>query len=346
MSARWLWLVAKSRQDPTMMPTMMTTAESVAITETVMDGAATNGEDLWKRIPDPYDFVSDNPILRQLRGTEHHLLIGAAYPERVTAAILRQRRINGEFLTASEFCEQMANDAGPPAPPAPEPLESQPTNDTTASVPTTVRKIVLFDLRRPVDLSQLLQSELCGNRLSSEETESLLPTGRVTHQRWYPVIDRVRCTGCGECVNFCIFGVYGIGADGLPRVIQPDACRPGCPPCARVCPCQAILFPHCDEPEISGETPPLVTISEDKTSARKKNTPSNGDDHENHAGHDTASEAERVHKLALAERGRCDRERNRPRPPIPAESREETISRWMLELDALDADEPDAAENR
>ncbi len=29
-------------------------------------------------------------------------------------------------------------------------------------------------------------------------------------RRWYPVIDFGRCTNCLECIDFCLFGVYGI----------------------------------------------------------------------------------------------------------------------------------------
>ena len=29
-------------------------------------------------------------------------------------------------------------------------------------------------------------------------------------RRWYPVIDYSRCTNCMECIDFCLFGVYGV----------------------------------------------------------------------------------------------------------------------------------------
>ena len=31
-----------------------------------------------------------------------------------------------------------------------------------------------------------------------------------TPRRWYPVIDYDRCTNCMECIDFCLFGVYGV----------------------------------------------------------------------------------------------------------------------------------------
>jgi NAD-dependent dihydropyrimidine dehydrogenase PreA subunit len=70
--------------------------------------------------------------------------------------------------------------------------------------------------------------------------------------RWYPVVDNTKCTACLECVNYCLFGVYAIGSDSLPFVDQPDACRDGCPACARVCPSQAIMFPLYEDQTIAG----------------------------------------------------------------------------------------------
>ena len=70
--------------------------------------------------------------------------------------------------------------------------------------------------------------------------------------RWYPIIDASKCTACLECVNYCLFGVYAIGEDSHPHVDQPDACRDGCPACARVCPSQAIMFPLYEDRVIAG----------------------------------------------------------------------------------------------
>jgi len=61
--------------------------------------------------------------------------------------------------------------------------------------------------------------------------------------RWYPVLDPDRCTHCGQCVDFCLFGVYE-RREGRVTVVHPDNCKPGCPACARVCPDGAIMFPH------------------------------------------------------------------------------------------------------
>jgi len=71
-------------------------------------------------------------------------------------------------------------------------------------------------------------------------------------RRWYPVIDLSRCTNCLECIDFCLFGVYGIDAQETILVEQPDNCRQGCPACSRVCPENAILFPQHKTPTIAG----------------------------------------------------------------------------------------------
>ena len=55
-----------------------------------------------------------------------------------------------------------------------------------------------------------------------------------------------------ECIDFCLFGVYGV--DGLDTILveQPDNCRKGCPACSRVCPENAIIFPQHKSPAIAG----------------------------------------------------------------------------------------------
>lgn len=82
------------------------------------------------------------------------------------------------------------------------------------------------------------------------EDKELLPED--TRRRWYPVIDYTRCTNCMECIDFCLFGVYGV--DSLDRILveEQDNCKKGCPACSRVCPENAIIFPHHKTPAIAG----------------------------------------------------------------------------------------------
>ncbi len=89
------------------------------------------------------------------------------------------------------------------------------------------------------------------NETSSKDEELLAGIGR----RWYPVVDYSRCRRCLQCLNFCLFGVYALDKDGTLRVARPDACRDGCPACARLCPTGAIIFPMCSDPLIAGAMP-------------------------------------------------------------------------------------------
>jgi len=59
---------------------------------------------------------------------------------------------------------------------------------------------------------------------------------------WFPVIDYSRCTSCGQCADFCLFGVYE-KRDGKVLVVSPKGCKSNCPACARICPQTAIVFP-------------------------------------------------------------------------------------------------------
>jgi Pyruvate/2-oxoacid:ferredoxin oxidoreductase delta subunit len=73
-----------------------------------------------------------------------------------------------------------------------------------------------------------------------------------TRRRWYPVIDYSRCTNCMECIDFCLFGVYGLDDHERILVEQQDNCKKGCPACSRVCPANAIIFPEHKTPGIAG----------------------------------------------------------------------------------------------
>lgn len=59
---------------------------------------------------------------------------------------------------------------------------------------------------------------------------------------WFPTIDYERCTTCGQCADFCLFGVYEKTTDKV-VVVNPEGCKNNCPACARICPHTAIVFP-------------------------------------------------------------------------------------------------------
>ena len=69
---------------------------------------------------------------------------------------------------------------------------------------------------------------------------------------WYPVLDYSRCTNCGQCHDFCLFGVYEKDPEGKVLVTHPERCKNNCPACARICPETAIIFPKVGEAPING----------------------------------------------------------------------------------------------
>lgn len=83
---------------------------------------------------------------------------------------------------------------------------------------------------------------------------------------WYPVIDTSRCTLCGKCAKFCLFGVYKFDRKSL-KVVNPLSCKNNCPACGRLCPESAIIFPRLPEnTSLSGAEP-----GEEIKSAGKEN---------------------------------------------------------------------------
>ena len=70
---------------------------------------------------------------------------------------------------------------------------------------------------------------------------------------WFPVIDYDRCKNCMQCMNFCLFGVYGLSESELVQVINPVGCKTNCPACARMWPHTAIIFPKYTESPINGD---------------------------------------------------------------------------------------------
>ena len=108
-----------------------------------------------------------------------------------------------------------------------------------------------------MDGSGRLDSDANGNAtapVSHESPLGIVPLRIDEHpqRRWYPVIDYSRCTNCMECIDFCLFGVYGVDRGETILVEQPDNCRKGCPACSRVCPENAIMFPQHKTPAIAG----------------------------------------------------------------------------------------------
>jgi NAD-dependent dihydropyrimidine dehydrogenase PreA subunit len=113
-----------------------------------------------------------------------------------------------------------------------------PTNDTALGPPVEIKSA-------PAEPPSPALSETPHSALR-------IPHSDEPERRWYPVIDYSRCTNCMECIDFCLFGVYGVDKVETILVEQPDNCRKGCPACSRVCPENAIIFPQHKTPTIAG----------------------------------------------------------------------------------------------
>ena len=107
----------------------------------------------------------------------------------------------------------------------------------------------------------------------TDTAEAPAVTGAPPRQPWYPVIDRERCVNCGQCRQYCLFGVYTTRATGTVEVAQPLRCKPGCPACARLCPRQAIIFPFCPDPPINGDLPDAAATAATGTAASAASPP-------------------------------------------------------------------------
>jgi len=92
------------------------------------------------------------------------------------------------------------------------------------------------------------------NRPHAPATAAAGPAANTadTWKPWFPVIDLARCTNCMQCLSFCLFDVYGVGADSTLRVENPANCKVNCPACSRVCPEVAIMFPKYHAGPIDG----------------------------------------------------------------------------------------------
>lgn len=60
---------------------------------------------------------------------------------------------------------------------------------------------------------------------------------------WYPIIDEVKCIGCGLCATTCGRGVYKYDyKNKKSKVVNPLNCMVACQTCANLCPAGAIFF--------------------------------------------------------------------------------------------------------
>ena len=196
-------------------------------------------------IPHLYDLAPDGPAFERLRAVAGDLVVFSWLYPRAAFWVLDANGIKGRLGSASFLVPGDLEE--PPSRPAQSPQ----------------RTMWCLDLRthnRPEPF--LEQIERIATLTVEPPPESVRvdvgwPPPQVleaARARWYPVVDFGRCTNCLECLNFCLFGVYGLGPGNSILIEQPDACRPGCPACSRICPQGAIMFPQHADPAIAGDS--------------------------------------------------------------------------------------------
>ena len=235
-------------------------------------------------IPHLYDLTADHPGMLFLKSVPGDLVVLSWLYPRASRWILDRNGIGGQEgvseLKSAE--EEEAED---------EDEQFQPSENAIGALNPPKRKIYTIDLRvrdsadeflaeikriaqstavqtvdlmgwiggnpQPQQLQQYLNPQKNGNgHVSAPDNGDgnghAIDNGAPVKRRWDPVIDYSRSTNCMECIDICLFGVYGV--DGADRILveQQDNCKKGCPACSRVCPENAIIFPGHKTPGIAG----------------------------------------------------------------------------------------------
>ena len=246
-------------------------------------------------IPNLYDLSHDHTGMLFLQGIRGDVVVLSWLFPRATQWILDRSGVKGKagtvFLVGDDD-EEEDEDAS---------AEKHPDAIGTLDVPdrliysvdlrastdaqeflTEIRRIAEVTSTETVDLMSWIQGEPKKEQLErylnpqemlgigNSETGSIA-TGSIAEveaeekvsRRWYPVIDYDRCTNCMECIDFCLFGVYGV--DALDRILveAQDSCKKGCPACSRVCPENAIVFPQHKTPAIAGAAGEVANLKID-----------------------------------------------------------------------------------
>ena len=77
---------------------------------------------------------------------------------------------------------------------------------------------------KSLEISEILE-KLSGLDLTSIQETKVKEIKHISDwPSWYPVLDYDRCTACGQCADFCLFGVYE-KMDSKVSVVNPKACK-------------------------------------------------------------------------------------------------------------------------
>lgn len=214
-------------------------------------------------VPHLYDLDADHTGRMFLEGLSGDMVVLAWMYSRAAFWLLDRDGIKGRY--GENQISKKGEDDGEPEPPR-----------GIGATDVLDRWIYCLDLRDHadhrvyVDEVKRIAAECAGRREAkpslmqlgvAKTTAAFTPEQLLASpgRRWYPVIDYSRCTNCMECLDFCLFGVYGV--DSLERLVveNQDACKKGCPACSRVCPENAIMFPEHKTPAIAGA--PVGSVS-------------------------------------------------------------------------------------
>ena len=205
----------------------------------LLDGLAERADIEVVLVPYLIDLSANGPVMRRLRTLNGHMLVVGPFQARAIHWLLTKNALEGFFV------------------------ELEPNADLSAAADAktssgAMRTVWCLDLRGSgrTEACEACLNEIArrmGEKIERGEQPEPCRIEETTRRRWYPVVDRDRCTNCLECLNFCLFGVFGLDENKRLAIDQPDACRPGCPACSRICPSGAIIFPEHDDPAISGD---------------------------------------------------------------------------------------------
>jgi len=205
-------------------------------------------------VPHLYDLAPDGPGVEYLGSVDGDMVVLSHLYPRAAFWVLDANEVRGRLGRSSFWPEADADSS----------------NGTVAEDADEARRTIwCIDLREHVEAEPLLAeleriaAESLGHPVAvavaadaaagAGDSNGLTRIEEVTQPRWYPVVDRGRCGSCLECLNFCLFGVFSTDVSGDLLIEEPDACRDGCPACARVCPSGAIMFPHFGNAAIAGD---------------------------------------------------------------------------------------------
>lgn len=128
-----------------------------------------------------------------------------------------------------------------------------------AGVPLNAEQTWLFNMRTQ-SVEEIVDAILAREAPTGSSPETL-PGREDGWVPWFPVVDYDRCKNCKQCMNFCLFGVYGLSDEGRVEVQNPAGCKTNCPACARMCPSSAIIFPKYGESPINGDDVTQMPVS-------------------------------------------------------------------------------------